>query len=240
MMLTDYRHDELLDAMALCLEGFRDPKAWENTGTGSYCIFGHAFIGAFMNWSDLTFDQAMPQYFRFEHGCKMKWRFVAGPYGRWVNVIRKRPEEVFGNPGYDVKKYGLKARNKTHWARKVTEITPQRDAVLKVDSAKKTGEGALTFSLTREQLATLRAPYLKATWSGAYDVYLNGRLVKRVCYNLPDVPAGWYIPPDAAKTLHVGENTITVKLSGPGKETSPGAPLATRTPFLRLGLITWQ
>ena len=26
MMLTDYRHDELLDAMELCLEGFRDPK----------------------------------------------------------------------------------------------------------------------------------------------------------------------------------------------------------------------
>lgn len=239
LMLTDYRHDELLDAMELCLEGFRDPKAWENTGTGSYCIFGHAFIGAFMNWEDLPFDQAMPQYFRFEHGCKMKWRFVVGPYGNWVNAIRKDPEEIFGHPKYDVKKYSLKARNRGHWAKETTELVPQQSVRLELGEGTKTGQGTWSFTLTREQLATLQLPYFKATWSGAYDVYVNGKLVKKVRYNLPVLPAGWYIPPAAARTLHAGKNVVTVKVLGPGKEPSPGAPLAASQPFLRLGLINW-
>ena len=238
-MLTDYRHDELLDAMEFCLGGFRDPKVWEDTGTGAYCVFGYGFIGAFMNWEDLPFDVAMPQYLRFEHGCKMKWRFVVGPYGNWVNVIRKKPEEIFGHPKYDVEKHGLKARNRAHWAKEVTEVIPQQKVALTLATDKSTGEGGVAFSLTQQQLATLRSPYLKATWSGAYDVSLNGKLVKRVRYNLPDVPAGWHVPAEAAKTLRVGENTVTVKLIDPGKEPKPGAPLATREPFLRLGLITW-
>ena len=36
------------------------------------------------------------------------------------------------------------------------------------------------------------------------------------------------------------ENTVTIELIGPGKETAPGAPLATREPLLRVGLIAWQ
>ena len=240
MMLTDYRHDELLDAMELCLEGFRDPKVWEDTGTGSYCVFGHGFVGAFMNWGDLPFDQAMPQWFRFEHGCKMKWRFVAGPYGNWVNAIPKKPEAILGHADYDVKKYGLKARNQAHWAKTITEVIPQEDVALRLATAEKTGEGAFTFTLTPNQLANLHAPYLQATWSGAYDISLNGEPVKQVRYNLLDVPAGWHVPAPAARTLHAGENTATAKLIGPGKEPKSGAPFATRKPFLRLGLIDWQ
>ena len=239
MMLTDYRHDELLDAMELCLEGFRDPKAWEDTATGCYCVFGCGFIGAFMNWEDLPFDQAMPQWMRFEHGCKMKWRFVAGPYGNWVNVIPKKPEAILGHADYDVKKYGLKARSQAHWAKKTTDVIPPEDITLTL-AATGRREGTFTFALTQDQLANLKAPYLKATWSGAYDVSLNGKPVKQVRYNLPDVPAGWHVPPAAAKTLRVGENTVTAKLIGPGKEPKPGAPLATRKPFLRLGVIDWQ
>ena len=118
MMLTDYRHDELLDAMELCLEGFRDPAVWKDTKTNTYCVFGSGMIGAFMNWEDLPFDKALQQWMRFEHGCTMKWRFVAGPYGNWVNVIPKEPEAIFGNEKYDVNRYGLKARNREHWAKK--------------------------------------------------------------------------------------------------------------------------
>ncbi|MFV2065430.1 MAG: hypothetical protein ACC645_00510 [Pirellulales bacterium] len=240
MMLTDYRHDELLDAMELCLEGFRDPKMWENTGTGAYCVFGYGFIGAFMNWEDLPFDQAMPQWMRFEHGCKMHSRFVAGPYGNWVNVIPKKPEAVLGHADYDVKKYGLKARNQAHWAKQITEVIPPEDVALTLATTGTIGQGTFTFTLTHDQLAKLKAPYLKATWSGAYDISLNGDPVKRVRYNLPDVPAGWNVPASSAKTLHVGENAVTVTLVGPGKEPKPGAPFATRKPFLRLGLIDWR
>ncbi len=240
MMLTDHRHDELLDAMELCLEGFRDPKVWEDTATGSYCVFGSGMIGAFMNWQDLPFDQAMPQWMRFEHGCKMKWRFVAGPYGNWVNVIPKKPEAILGHADYDVEKYGLKARNRAHWVKKVTDVIPQQDVALKIAATGTTGAGTFTFTLTREQLAHLQAPYLQATWSGAYDISLNGAPLKQVRYNCPDVPAGWHVSAAAAKTLRSGENTVTAKLIGPGKEPQPGAPQATRKPFLRLGVIDWQ
>ena len=240
IMLTDYRHDELLDAMEECLNGFRSPEVWENTGTGAYCVFGSGMIGVFMNWEDLPFDRALQQWMRFEHGCTMKWRFVAGPYGNWVNVIPKKPEEIFGHSDYDVEKYGLKARNQAHWKKNITEVVPQQDVALRLETTSKTGEGTFTFTLTRDQLANLQAPYLKATWRGAYDVSLNGVPVKQVRYNLPDVPAGWYIPPSAANTLHVGENTVTVKLINPGKEQQPNAPLSKATSFIRLGVIEWR
>lgn len=240
MMLTDYRHDELLDAMELCLEGFCDPKLWMDTASSGYCVFGSGMIGAFMNWEDLPFDQALQQWFRFEHGCKMKVRFVVGPYANWVNVIPKKPEEILGHADYDVKQYGLKARNQAHWAKTVTRLIPQQEVALQRADDAKTGEGEFTFSLTQDQIATLEAPYLTATWSGAYDISLNGEPVKNVQYNLPDVPAGWHIPQAAAKALRIGENTVTVKLLGPGKEQQPGAPLSKMVPFIRLGVVDWH
>lgn len=239
LMLSDYRRDEQLDAMEECLNVFRKPEMWESTSNTGYCVFSSGFIGAFMNWEDLPFDQALLEWIRFEHGCKMEWRFVADPYGNWVNVMPKEPEAIFGHPKYDAKKYGLKARNKLHWAKKITELTPQRDVALKLNADGKTGEGTFTFTLTKDQLASHKAPYLKATWSGAYDVALNGESVKQVRYNLPDLPTGWYVPA-AAKTLRVGENAVKVKLVGPGKEQKPGAPLSKERPFIRLGVIDWQ
>jgi hypothetical protein len=240
LMLTDYRHDELLDAMEECLKGFRDPAAWANTGEGCYSVFGSGLIGAFMNWEDLPFDQALGEWGRFEHGCKMKWRLVADPYGNWVNVIPKEPEAVFGHAKYDVKKYGLKARNKVHWAKKITDLKPPTDVALTLNADGKSGEGIFAFALTEAELAKCKAPYLKATWSGAYDVFLNGEPVKQVRYNLPDVPAGWYVPAAAAATLRVGENIVQVNLLGPGKDQKPGAPLSSAPPFLRLGVMNWQ
>ena len=240
LMLTDYRHDELLDAMELCLDGFKDPQLWKETASTGYCIFGSGMIGAFMNWEDLSFDQALNQWFRFEHGCTMKWRFVVGPYGNWVNVIPKSPEAIYGHTGYDVKQYGLKARNRAHWAKKITQLIPHQKVSLRFDDDGKTGEGTFTFQLTKEQLEKLKDPYLSATWSGAYEVSLNSESVKMVQYNLPDVPAGWYVPQLAANTLHVGENKVTVKLLGPGKEQKPGAPLSETTPFISIGVIDWR
>ena len=240
LMLSNYRRDEQLDAMEECLKGFRDPVAWESTATGAYCVFGSAFIGAFMNWEDLPFDQALREWQRFLHGCDMKWRFVADPYGNWVNVIRKEPEEILGHPDYDDTKCRLKARNETHWPRRIAEVTRQEDVALKLNSDGKSGAGRLALTLTPDQCARPTALYLKATWSGAYDVSLNAVPVKQVRYNLPDVPAGWHIPPPAIGTLHAGENAVEVQLVGPGKEQQPGSPLSKTAPFIRLGLIEWR
>jgi hypothetical protein len=240
IMLTDYRHNELLDAMELCLQGFKDPEKWVETASSGYCLFGSGIIGIFMNWEDLPLDRAFNQWFRFEHGCTMKWRFVAGPYGNWVNVIPKEPEAVFGNKDFDINKYGLKARNKVHWAKQIQPVIAQQEVTLNIPDGRKTGKGTFKFPLNKEQLEHLDAPYLEATWSGEYEVLLNGVPVKTVQYNLPDVKAGWYIPEKAVKALQAGENVITIKLLGPGKETKPGAPLSEASPFIRLGLINWQ
>ena len=241
LMLTDYRHDELLDAMEYCLEGFRDKKLWENTETSGYCLFGSGLIGVFMNWEDdMPMEKAFSQLFRFEHGCEMKYRFVAGPFGNWINVMPKEPEAVFGHPEYDMNKYGLKARNKAHWSKKVTDLIPQQEIDLDLSDDGKTGKGIFRFTLTEDQLAMRDTLYFKATWNGAYDVSLNGEPVKQVRYNLPDLPAGWYIPESAAQTLHVGENTVEIKFIGPGKDQKPGAPLSKEPPFIRLGLIDWS
>ncbi len=240
LMLTNYRHEELLDAMELCLDGFRDPALWVETVSSGYCVFGSGLIGAFMNWEDMPFDLALQQYMRFEHGCTMKWRFVVGPYGNWVNVIPKKKEEIFGNVDYDVKRYDLKARNKAHWMKEIVKVLPQQEVALKLSADRKSGEGTFTFLLTKDQLTNLKAPYFTAMWSGAYDVLLNDKPVKKVRYNLPDVISGWYIPQSAARTLHVGENIITVKLLNLGKEQKPGAPLSEVAPFIRLGMINWQ
>ena len=235
LMLADYRREEQLDAMEECLNGFRAPAWWENTGDGCYCVFGSGMIGAFMNWEDLPFDQALGEWQRFVHGCTMKWRFIADPYGNWVNAVPKEPQAVFGHPGYDLSRYGLMARNKDHWSRRPVDVTPQQDVPLALAPGGGTGEGALIFALTPDQLTAMQSPHLKATWTGAFDIALNGRPVKQVRYNLPDAPAGWIVP--AASMLRTGENRVTVKLLGPGKDPLPGAPLSTAKPFIRLGLM---
>lgn len=240
LMMGDYRHDELLDAMEECLEGFRDPKLWDGTDTSCYCIFGSGLIGAFMNWKDLPFDQALMEWHRFVQGCNMNWRFVADPYGNWVNVIPKESQEIFGHPKYDPQKYGLKARNKEHWSKKITELTPQQDIALKSNTDGNCDNGTFIFALTDGQLAKSTGLYLKATWSGAFDISINGIPVKQVRYNLPDLSAGWHIPVSAVKTLHAGKNIVGIKLTGPGKEQKPGTPISNTNPFIRIGIINWQ
>lgn len=240
LMLTDYRREEVLAAMEECLKGFSNPAVWSDTGTGTYCLFGSGMIGAFMNWHDLPFDQAIQQPMRFEHGCLMKWRFVADPYGNWVNVLPKEEEAVFGHPKYDAALFGLKARNRAHWKKRIVDVTPQQAVPLKVTADGKAMEGTLQFVLSAPQVANLQEPYLKANWSGAYDVSLNGDSIKQVRYNLPNAPAGWQIPVSAARKLQVGENTIVVKLLGPGKDLLPGAPISTKKPFIQLGLVSWH
>ena len=239
-MLTDYRHDEVLAAMEECLNGFRPASAWSSTGTGSYSLFGSSMIGAFMNWEDLPFDQAIQQPVRFEHGCLMKWRFVADPYGNWVNVMPKEPEAVFGNPQYDPARFGLKARNRAHWKKRVVDVIPQQPVSLKAGPDSSATTGTITFVLSAQQLTNIFEPYLKAKWSGAFEVSINGEPVKVVLYNLPNANAGWYIPAAAARKLHAGENTISVKLLGPGKDPLPGALLSKKESFIQLGLIDWH
>lgn len=239
VVMTDYRKDELIDAMELCLGGFKDTELWQVTETSCYCIFGSSFIGAFMNWEDLPVEQAVSELMRFQHGCKMKYRFVAGPYGNWVNVIPKEPEEIFGHPEYDLNKYSLKARNRAHWFKKITDVIPQKNIPIELSSDKNTGKGVFEFNLEKEQLVNRGDLMLKATWSGSYDVCINGHLVKKVHYNFPDLPAGWHIPKVAVESL-CENNKVQARLIDCGKEQSSGSPLSGNMPFINIGLICWS
>lgn len=66
-------------------------------------------------------------------------------------------------------------------------VLAAREVALSFDTDGKTGEGSLTFLLTKEQLEELKEPYLSATWSGFFEVLLNGEPVKTIQYNLADV-----------------------------------------------------
>lgn len=246
LMLSDYRREEVLDAMEACLEGFRNPDTnmlhplWESTDTSTYCIFGSGMIGAFMNWKDLPLDQAITEWQRFVHGCHLKWRFLAGPYGNWVNVIPKRPEEIADAPGHDAALHGVKARNRMHWGRRVVEIVSADAVPLKRNEEEEDQLAVFEFHLSQADLNRLKAPYLKACWNGDFDISLNRVPVKQVRYNLPDVFAGLHVPLEAAETLRTGTNVVEARRVGPGKWPTPGAPRSTATPFIQLGLIDWR
>lgn len=177
LAMSGYRSNEALEAMEECLEGFRDPPSgtmrplWESTASSTYCVFGSGMIGAFMNWEDLPLEQGMTESGRFVHGCTIKWRFVADPLGNWVNVIPKRPEEIAGHPEYDAAIYGLKARHRAHWARRVFEVVPDLVAPghvpLKHASDHAELSARFTLYLNQGQRDRLVAPHLKASWVGA-------------------------------------------------------------------------
>jgi hypothetical protein len=259
--LTSYFGSLSVDGSAAVLDLGRD--SWSSTSSPVVLDHGGSITGASdriilltarvfdfrsgsvdvsARWPPFTFPSHLgnSECRTIEHGCTMKWRFVADPYGNWVNVLTKAPEAIYGQPKYDVRLYGLKARNNAHWSKAISDVVPQHDAKVRLLDGDQSGDGTLEITLTKEQRAGLKSPYLTATWSGAFDVYLNGTLVKKVRYNLPDTTAGWYVPTEAAKTLHVGDNLISLKLIGPGKDQKPGAPLSKSKPFARLGLIDWR
>jgi len=244
LMLGDYRREEQLDAMEECLEGFRDPLWWKSTANTGYCLFGSGLIGAFLNWEDLPIESGVGEWQRFVHGCTLKWRFVADPWGNWVNVLPKQAEEMAGHPDHDAAIHGLKARNRSHWARRVVDVVPDLVAPGLVPLERETdaagAKARFSLHLNRRQLDELVAPHLKSRWVGAWDVSLNGVPVKKVRYNLPDVPAGWWIPPDAAHTLRAGENVVEARLVGRGQWPTPGAPESKSPPFIHIGLVDWR
>lgn len=239
LSLSDYRRDEQLNAMEQCLNGFRDSKLWDSTATSTYCIFGSGLIGSLMNWSDMPLQSALMEWQRFVQGCTMKWRFVAGPFGNWVNVIAKHPHEVYGNRAFDPSLYSMKSRNIIHWSKRITELIKPSEVKIHLDNSGETGSGKLSFNLSSNQLDQCTAPYLKATWTGGFDIKINDFPVKQVRYNLPEVYAGLYVHPNAADSLRVGDNSIDIKYVKPGKNPRPGTPLDHSLPRIKIGLIDW-
>lgn len=234
LMVSDYRREELLDAMEACLQGLRESALWEQTDTSVYCFFGSAMIGGFMHWRDLPLEQAVPEWKRFVHGCHLRYRFIADPFGNWVNVVPKAPAEILGHADHDPRLHGLHARNQRHWQRQVVTLVPAEELPVRQDCAR------WCFRLRREELAALQQPHIAARWCGAYDVFVNDVPAKQVRYNLAEVAAGWRLPAAAVAALREGENVVEARVVGPGQWPTPAAPESTVAPTLELGFFDWR
>jgi len=235
LMMSDYRRAELLEVMELCLKGFQDPALWASSDTSVYCYFGSGMIGAFLHWSDLPLDEAMPEWKRFEQGANLKYRFITDPFGHWVNVIPREDLEPTLDRQSGRGLPSLLARNQEHGRRRVVQLVAEQEVRVESD-----GLATIILALDDAQCAALQQPHLTARWCGAFDVTLNGVLVKRVRYNQVDVSAGWLLPPDAVRTLKPGQNVVEARNTGPGRWPTPGAPEATVSPTFQAGLMDWR
>jgi len=222
---SPHRRKELLEALdghsKLIMEG----EPWKNLITGGYAEYGLAIFGPYLNWEG--YEDTHPPL-RFTTGAAHDYRVEVGPFGRCVNVIKKRPEELLWDKNWSYAKYGLRARNTAHENRKVIDVVPAsaEDWTRSVD---KEGRIILTRTLSLEKVG-LENPYLKIKWSGGdIEILMNGVLVKKKLVGLADFGAV-HIPEEARKTLKAGKNTLVVRTVG--KTDSP--------PTISAGLIDWK
>jgi len=218
---TDHRSDDLYTAIENLVKGFA------KGGSPGYCWMALSTATAWLHW-DLASLEAFkdPSVAACYNGVNRPYRSVVGPFGRWVNLIPRKPQETYGHPGFSWDKHSLRARNAVHEKRKVIDIVPSTSE----GWAKSTdGEGRVilkqTFTLGDQKL---RTPYLKAKWNGGHEIYLNDVLVKQISGNFPD-HCGLYIPQSARETLQEGRNVISVRATSPNRE-----------PEIELGLIDWK
>lgn len=217
LTITDYRREELFAILQKCLEGFRDPAWWESTKTASYCIFGSGMIGGILHWKELSYEKIPQMELRFKQGGDLNVRLEGDPYGNWVNIFPKPPEEA----GKTMKELTAEA-----WKRKIETI--RQPVRFHPDNGT-----PMEFSFASEGLSR---PYLSASWAGKYEVFVNGHLVKRLEYDLPEHKAGLYIP-----TEYLSENNVVgVRYGGKGKQPLPGEPETAARPFMEIGVIDWR
>ena len=152
---------------------------------------------------------------------------VFGPFVRFANVIKKRPEELFTHKDWTYEKYGLRSRNAVHGNRKVIDVVAaSADCWSRSIDDQGQIEMKRTFTLGKEKLQN---PYLKIKWAGGdIEILLNGVLVKKKLGGLADFGAV-HIPDDARKTLKAGANTLVVRTVGKANELSVNA-----------GVIDWK
>jgi hypothetical protein len=224
LMDSPYRSDELLKAFdghsRVIMEG--DPS--QSHATGDYASYILMMFGSYLHWEG--YEESTPRT-PFTQGVEYGWRIEAGPFGRCVNIIKKRPEELLTHKDWSYEKYGLRARNAAHEKRKVIDVVDASsgDWAISTDDQGQV-ELKRTFTLGKEKLQN---PYLKIKWSGGdIEILLNGVLVKKKLAGLADFGAV-YIPDDARKTLKAGANTLVVRTVGKANELSVNA-----------GIIDWK
>lgn len=211
---------------------------------------------SWLNWGIAPVEAFLdPSAAQCQNGVTRPNRSVVGPFGRWVNVIPKKPEEIYGHPGFSWDKYGLRERNQVHERKKIIDIVPTvsegnsqwrwtsihpdvgwsrgdfndkdwEQGRFEVGDGKKALWMRYEFKL--EDHKSIESPYIKAKWQGEYEIFLNGVLVKKVSGNFPEY-CGLHIPKEAGETLRKGSNVIAVKAVNPNSET-----------MIDAGMIDWR
>ena len=215
----EYRRDELLDAIEVVFNGFREQVERDDQverNDFDYFTAGENRAGAMLHWN----NYADASEWGYLCGAELPYRLVVGPYGKFANIIKKKPEEILGHPDYSLDKYFITARNRKHEASKITEIYPH--GTWRHDGA---GEKSWQVKMGGAQL---KAPYFCATWKGDYEILIDGVKAKEVITNLDEV-GGLRIADEAAAELKKDEVTLTAKCVKPADGS-----------FISLGLIDWS
>lgn len=218
---TDHRREDLLHAIGNLVRGF------ESGGNPGYAWMALSTATAWLHWdiADCEAFPGEPSVAQCYNGLNRPYRSVVGPFGRWVNLVPRLPEETYGHEGFSWDKHSLHARNAQHAKRKVVDVLPANS----VDWNRQTDENGVTTLERRFVLpdADFQNPHLKAKWKGEMEVLLNGIPVRKLSGDFPDY-CGLRLSKKAAEALRKGENVLTVRLAD-----SDAAPV------FDLGLIDW-
>ena len=246
---SDSREKDLFGEIAEIVEVLRKPS---NEG---YKWMALSTASTWLNWG-IAPDEAFldPSVANCQNGVTRPNRSVVGPFGRWVNIIPKAEEEIYGHPGFSWEQYGLRERNRQHERKTIVDIVP---AVSEHRSpwrwtAEQPNENwnRSEFNDTQWQqgkpelrdgqntvwmrydfeLADTRidSPYIKAQWNGTFDIYLNGVRVQQIDGESSQY-CGFYVPKAAGETLRRGRNVISVRAGNP-----------TDKLMICAGLIDWR
>ncbi|MBT3192101.1 MAG: hypothetical protein HN341_06060 [Verrucomicrobia bacterium] len=224
LLESSYRKDELLEALDAHSSVIMSGKPWTSNTTGDYAAYVLLIFGSYLHWKGY---EGRPPRTQHHQGVGYDWRVEVGPFGRSVNIIRKRPEERLTDKDFSYAQYGMRARNAAHEKRSVIDVVLASAEGWTV-KAGKTGGVSAACALVLDP-AILQNPYIKIKWSGGdIEIFLNNVPVKKKLGNWADFGAV-HVPDEARKALRNGENTLMVRSKSPADNFSVSA-----------GLIDWR
>jgi len=248
---SDSREKDLFREIAEIVEVLSN----SNPSQDDYKWMALSTASTWLNWGiapDEAFDD--PSAAQCQNGVTRPNRSVVGPFGRWVNIIPKAEEEIYGHPEFSWKQYDLRERNRQHERKKIVGVVPTvskhkspwrwtaeqpnknwnrsdfNDTQWKQGKPElRDGQDTVWMRYDFELADTqIDSPYIKAQWNGTFDIYLNGVRVQRVDGESSQY-CGLHVPKVAGVTLRIGRNVIAVRAGNP-----------TEKIMISAGLIDWR
>ena len=216
---TEHRSEELYTAIENLAKRF---TGGADSGYGWMTL---STASAWLNW-DLAPCEAFndPSVNLCYNGLNRPYRYVVGPFGKWVNSIEKAPHEIYGHAEFSMEKYNLRERNRQHEKRQIVELVPASAEKWEVSSIAGKSKLSRQFSLSEIP----KNPYLKLQWNHDVEVFINGISMGKKLAGI-DGHVGIYLPKEVRQSLKKGDNSLVVVSLEKAKEISASA-----------GLIDWK